>query len=100
MAKKKATKKATESVNLDKLSEAVVDEIIAAPAIEVEEEPAPAPAPVVEKAPVVEDRKPGMYYQGKWVSAVPAKFGQKWTIVVEDRRIKVNRSEIEIVRRK
>ena len=100
MAKRKATKKATESVNLDTLSATVVEEIITAPVIEVEEESTPAPAPVVEKAPVVKDRKPGMYYQGKWVSAVPAKFGQKWTILVEGRRLKVHSSEIEIVRRK
>jgi len=101
MAKKrKITKQATEDLNINSLPQEVVEEVVAAPIIEVEKEPVPAPVVKKEPAPVVEDRKPGMYYQGKWVSAVPAKFGRKWTILVEGRRIKVNQSEIEIVRRK
>ena len=78
----------TPVLDVENLPEEVIEEIVAAPVIEE------APAPVAE------DRRLGMYYHGKWVSAVPAKLGQKWTIIVEGKRLKVNRAEIEIVRRK
>ena len=117
MAKRRrATKPATEEPVLDNLTEEVVDEILNAPVIEVEEELIPeakqfldsiVEKPVVEEKPVAkpkvapapaEKRRAGMYYKGKRITAVPAKLGKKWTIVVDGKRLKVLKSEIETVK--
>ena len=111
MAKKRrATKPATEEPVLDNLTEEVVDEILNAPVIEVEEElipeakqfldsivEKPVAKPKVAPAPA-EKRRAGMYYKGKRITAVPAKLGKKWTIVVDGKRLKVLKSEIETVK--
>ena len=60
----------------------VVEEIIAAPVLKVKAE---------------EKRAPGMYHNGRLITAVPARVGKKWTVVIDGKREKVLKSEIEIV---
>ena len=73
-----------------------------------EEVPTPAPeATIVEpkatKASAAvtkneEGRTPGMYYQGKKISKIPARLGSKWTVVIDGKRHKVLKKHIEIVK--
>ena len=67
------------------LPEEVVDEIIAAPVIEV----------VKEQAPKAAAKAPGMYHNGRLIEAVPARIGNKWTVIINGQREKVLKSEIE-----
>ena len=69
----------------------VVDEIIAAPVIVVEE-PKATPAPKVEKR--VETLTPGEYYQGKKIQKYIARLGKQWVVVLEGKRVKINKDEI------
>ena len=75
----------------------------------VEEElPAPAPVsavvePKATKASAAvtkneEGRTPGMYHKGRKISAVPARLGNKWTVIINGKRHKVLKKEIEIVK--
>ena len=71
----------------------------------VEEAPvieAPAPTPVKkaqkEAAPKVEKKAPGNYYQGKLITAIPARLGKKWTVVIDGKRHKILKKDIEIVK--
>jgi hypothetical protein len=66
----------------------VIEEIIAAPVIEVEV-PKPAKAAAT--------KAPGMYHNGRLITAVPAKIGKKWSVVIDGKREKVLKSEIEII---
>ena len=65
----------------------------------VEEKAAPAPkAPKAKAAPVKEAKKAaGMYFEGKLIEAIPARLGRKWTVIIDGKRHKVLRDDIEIV---
>lgn len=81
------------------------------------EELTEAPAPIIEEAPVekapkktapkkeakkstpkVEKKEPGMYYQGKRITSTRARLGRKWTVVIDGKRHKVLKKDIEIVK--
>lgn len=65
----------------------------------VEEAPKPAPKKKAKKtAPKVEKKAPGKYYQGKLITAIPARLGRKWTVVIDGKRQKVLKKDIEIVK--
>lgn len=75
----------------------------------VAEEPVEAPAPVVEEAPAPKKKakksapktakkEPGMYHNGRLITAVPARLGKKWTVVIDGKREKVLKQDIEIVK--
>lgn len=94
------------------------------PAVEkVAEEVAPEPIvePVVEAAPVKQTdneiidelvvaaekkvvkkksapKAPGMYHNGRLITSVPSRLGRKWTVVIDGKREKVLKSEIEIIK--
>ena len=70
----------------------VVEEIIAAPVIEE-----PAPTPVVEVK-AEEKKAPGMYHNGRRITSIPAKVGKKWSVVIDGKREKILKTEIEIVK--
>lgn len=74
---------------LASLPEEVIEEIIAAPVIEVVEE---KPAPKVEKK--AEALAPGEYYQGKRISRYVANLGRQRVAIIEGKRVKVNKDEI------
>jgi len=82
--------------------EVVQEELTEAPAPVVEEvapvEEAPKPAPKKKAAPKVEKKTPGKYYQGKLITAIPARLGRKWTVVIDGKRHKVLKKDIEIVK--
>lgn len=42
-------------------------------------------------------KEPGMYHNGRLIQAVPSRLGRKWVVVIDGKREKVLRSEIEIV---
>ena len=67
----------------------VVEEIIAAPVIEVE---APKPA----KAAAT--KAPGMYHNGRRITRVLANIGRTWTVAIDGKREKVLKTEIEIIK--
>ena len=84
--------------------EVVQEELTEAPApvaeevAPVEEAPKPAPKKKAKKAaPKVEKKAPGKYYQGKLITAIPARLGRKWTVVIDGKRQKVLKKDIEIV---
>ena len=90
MAKKKKTDnqiideviaQSTPAPKLETLPEVVVEEVITAPVIEV---------PVT--------KAPGMYHNGRRITATPAKLGKTWSVIIDGRREKVLKSEIEIVK--
>ena len=82
---------ATPAPELDTLPEQVVDEIVAAPVIEIEV-PKAAPTPKKEVT-----KEPGMYHNGRKIEAVPARVGSKWTVIIDGEKQKVLKSEIEFV---
>ena len=99
----------TPEVVQEEVAPIVVEEPVEAPApvaeesAVVEEAPAPAPAPAPKKkakksAPKVEKKAPGMYYQGSKITAIPARLGRKWTIIIDGKRTKVLAKDIEIVK--
>ena len=73
----------------------VVEEVaVVEEPVVVEEAPkaAPAPAPKKETA-----KEPGMYHNGRKIQAVPARVGKKWTVLIDGKREKVLKSEIEFI---
>lgn len=77
--------------------------------IEVEVTPIEAPAPIVEapapkkvkkqpSTPKVEKKAAGMYHNGRLITAVPARLGSKWTVVMDGKRHKVLKKDIEVVK--
>ena len=80
MAKKKQSD--NEIINELLAKPSIAEEIIAAPVLKVKAE---------------EKRAPGMYHNGRLITAVPARVGKKWTVVIDGKREKVLKSEIEIV---
>ena len=86
--------------------EVVQEELTEAPA-PVVEEVAPvkeAPKPASKKkaapkaAPKVAKKAPGMYHEGKLITAIPARLGNKWTVIIDGKRHKVLKKDIEIVK--
>ena len=80
MAKKKQSD--NEIINELLAKPSIAEEIIAAPVLKVKAE---------------EKRAPGMYHNGRLITTVPARVGKKWTVVIDGKREKVLKSEIEIV---
>lgn len=77
---------------------------ISAPAVVVE---APAPTvqiPAPKKAkkqpatPKVEKKVAGMYHNGRRITAVPARLGSKWTVIIDGKKQKVLKRDIEVVK--
>ena len=91
-----AKKKKSDNQIIDELlaTSSVAEEIITAPVIEVVEEPAPAP---VAKVKTEEKKAAGMYHNGKRITKVLTRLGKQWSVVIEGKRTKVLKSEIEIV---
>ena len=83
----------------------IIDEVIAAsthPELEsVVEEVAVVEEPVVvekpKSAPKAAAKAPGMYHNGRLITAVPARIGNKWTVIIDGNREKILKAEIEIV---
>ena len=73
----------------------VIEEVVEAPAPVVEEAPAPKPKKAAKKE---AKKAPGMYYQGSKISAIPARLGRKWTVVIDGKRLKVLKKDIEIIK--
>lgn len=42
-------------------------------------------------------KEPGMYHNGRKIESIPSRLGKKWVVVIDGKREKVLRSEIEIV---
>ena len=70
----------------------VVEEVAVVEEPVVIEEPVAAPAPKVEKK--VETLAPGEYYQGKRIEKYIARLGKQWVVVLEGKRVKINKDEI------
>ena len=49
----------------------------------------------VKKAPA--KKEPGMYFEGRLIEAVPARLGRRWTVIIDGKRHKVLKTDIEIV---
>ena len=78
--------------------EVVQEEVAPIVAEEPVEAPAPAPKKKAKKAaPKAEKKEPGMYHEGRLIEAVPARLGRKWTVLIDGKREKVLKEEIEIV---
>jgi hypothetical protein len=60
------------------------------------EESKPKAKKETKKAP--EKKAPGRYYKGKLIEAIPARLGRFWTVIIEGERVKIPKSEIEIVK--
>lgn len=66
---------------------------------EVVEAPKPAPKKAAKKStPKVKKKVPGMYHEGRLISAVPARLGSKWTVIIDGKRHKVLKKDVEIVK--
>ena len=94
-----AKKKQTDNEIIDELVAAVtpeetsvVEEVAVVEEPVVIEEPVAAPAPEVHQV-----KEPGMYHNGRRIVAVTSRLGKKWTVLFEDGREKVLKSEIEFV---
>lgn len=74
----------------------VVEEVTAVveEPVVVEEAPKAAPAPAPKKEAV---KEPGMYHNGRRIEAVPARVGKKWAVLIDGKREKVLKSEIEFI---
>lgn len=86
MAKKRKTAKAVKDTFQD-LDVTLND------GLEVEEVKAPKAA---EAAPV--SRLAGLYYKGERITKIPSRLGKKWVIMYQGRRVKVLKSELEVVK--
>lgn len=42
-------------------------------------------------------KAPGMYHEGRLITAVPTRLGRKWTVIIDGKREKVLKADIEIV---
>lgn len=74
----------------------VAEEVVEAP---VEEAPKPAPKKAAKKStPKVKKKVPGMYHEGRLITAVPARLGSKWTVIIDGKRHKVLKKDVEIVK--
>jgi len=83
--------------------------------------PEPVAEPVVEAAPVKQTdneiidelvvaaekkvikkksapKAPGMYHNGRLITSIPSRLGRKWTVVIDGKRERVLKSEIEIIK--
>lgn len=70
----------------------LAEEVVEAPVVE-------APKKVAKKStPKVEKKVPGMYHEGRLITAVPARLGSKWTVVIDGKRHKVLKKDIEILK--
>ena len=94
-----AKKKKTDNEIIDELVAAttpeetsVVEEVAVVEEPVVIEEPVAAPAPKVEKK--AETLTPGEYYQGKKIQKYIARLGKQWVVVLEGKRVKINKDEI------
>jgi hypothetical protein len=100
-------KKQTDNEIINELVAAVTPEAIPVeetPAVEevtaveepvaVKEAPKAAPTPAPKKETV---KEPGMYHNGRRIEAVPARVGKKWTVLIDGKREKVLKSEIEFI---
>lgn len=97
-----STPAATEVVVAVEEPTAVVEELQLVPhviedtveVVEVAEEVVEVKAPAAKK-----DKKkaPGMYYNGELIEKFTAKLGKKWTAIIGGQRVKVLKSDIEIV---
>lgn len=105
--------------DLNDLPEEVLNEIAEGEVFEIEEA-ITEEAPVTEEAPAKQtdneiidelvaaaekkvvkkpvDREPGMYHKGRKIQGVPSRLGKKWVVVIDGRREKVLKSEIEFVK--
>ena len=92
-----AKKKKSDNEIIDELlaTPTAAEEIIAASVIEVVEEPAPTPVVEVKAE---EKKVPGMYHNGRRITSIPAKVGKKWSVVIDGKREKILKTEIEIVK--
>lgn len=92
-----AKKKKSDNEIIDELlaTPTAAEEIIAASVIEVVEEPAPTPVVEVKAE---EKKAPGMYHNGRRITSIPAKVGKKWSVVIDGKREKILKTEIEIVK--
>lgn len=43
-------------------------------------------------------KAPGMYHNGRLITSIPSRLGRKWTVVIDGKREKVFKSEIEIIK--
>lgn len=86
MAKKRKTAKAVKDTFQD-LDVTLND------GLEVEEVKAPK---VAEATPVA--RPAGLYYKGERITKIPSRLGKKWVIMYQGRRVKVLKSELEVVK--
>ena len=79
-----AKKKQSDNEIIDELlaTSSVAEEIIAAPVIKVKAE---------------EKKAPGMYHAGRLITAAPARVGKTWTVIIDGKREKVLKSDIEFV---
>jgi len=62
------------------------------------EEPAVVEEPVVVTPAPASSRPAGLYYKGEHIKKFPSRLGKKWVIIYKGRRVKVLRSELEVVR--
>ena len=102
--------------DLNDLPEEVINEILEGEVLEVapEEIVTETPAPVkqtdneiIDELVVAAEKKvtkkppakkePGMYHNGRKIEAIPSRLGSKWVVVIDGKREKVLRSEIETV---
>ena len=86
--------------------EVIVEEVHEAPAVE---EPKPAAKKkktdneiidelVVAAEKAAEKRAPGMYHNGRRITSTATRIGNRWTVIIDGKREKVLKSEIEYVR--
>ena len=94
-----AKKKQTDNEIIDELVAAatpeetsVVEEVAVVEEPVVVEEPKAAPAPKVEKK--AETLTPGEYYHGKKIQKYLARLGKQWVVLIEGKRVKINKDEI------
>ena len=96
-----AKKKQTDNEIIDELVAAatpevssVVETVEEAQVVEEVVVKEPKVAPATKKA---VSKVPGMYHNGRLIEAVPARIGNKWTVIIDGKREKVLKAEIEIV---
>ena len=88
-----------EEINKEELEftpEVVQQEEAPIVAEEVVEAPTPAPKKKAKKAAPAK-KAPGSYFEGRLIEAIPARLGRRWTVIIDGKRHKVLRDEIEVV---
>ena len=43
-------------------------------------------------------KEPGMYHNGRKIDSIPSRLGKKWVVLIDGKREKVLKSEIEIIK--